>query len=250
MKGLGRPKSQPQNNKQGLQWSSCFSGQFDDDTFSGQVTKIRRLLYDYSTASGLLYKNWVTDQEKAGAPRSRPSAEDAGKGNSVILFKSIIVSSLHSQWLGTWFITILISKFLGSGNRIYQSCRCNSALQQLALVSCLLDGGWLVCSGLSWAWLQHCKLDPDMFPQLCEFGFWHLQPKSSNEYRKAQTQVESKKRKQQGWKQRGEGRRLSYTPQTPTCTCFGRNAHSVLSFLVVDPKGTLTSVTQCIMSMS
>lgn len=59
--------------------------------FQVKSQKPCRLLYDYSTASGLLYKNWVTDQEKVGAPRSGASAEDVRKENSVILLKSVIV---------------------------------------------------------------------------------------------------------------------------------------------------------------
>lgn len=55
----------------------------------------------------------------------------------------------------------------------------------------------------------NCALDPDMFPELCEFGFWYLKPKSCDEYKKAQTKVDPKKRKKQEWEQRQAGRRLS-----------------------------------------
>ena len=62
-----------------------------------------------------------------------------------------------------------------------------------------LSVGWGL-PALWWAQLglaANCTLDPDVFPELGEFGFWHLQPKSSDEHKIAQTKVEPEKRKKQ-----------------------------------------------------
>lgn len=187
--------------------------------FQAKSQKPCGLPYDYSIASGLLYKNWVTDQEKVGAPRSGASVQDVGKENSVMLFKSIIVImfTLPSGWvLGLLPFWLVNSSFVSRD----QGIGCISPVPVIVLATTstyFLFVGWGL-AGLHWAQLGLApkrELDPDMFPELCEFGFWHLQPKSSDEYKKAQTQVEPKKRKQQEWGQRGEGKRLSDTSRTP-----------------------------------